>query len=704
MASRRTTSAVWEFFLKSNENAQCIECGQKFSRKGGGTSNLKKHLRCLHKEQYAKLLEEEHKNSALQALLNSKDSFATRTLSNRQSPREKAISAHASRLHPAPTMTMTSRKKTSAVWQFFLKSNENAQCLECGKNYSRKGHGTSNFIKHLRSVHKEQYAKLLEEQKNVLEKNSVKPPVENENFNATENQAEQSITIVVDPPAPGPQCNSQEINRYIAEMLVMDDLPFSRVEDVGFVRLMSYAVPHYYLKQHNFYSTLVDTDIYDAVCGQIGDVISDITNNMRGSISFTASVKPEASAGTSLLLTAHALDQDFESVNFVMSIDQLEEEYTGDYVSRKFNDMLDRWGIPPKSVHCVMRDARVTMKNSLFLAGLNNLDCAVYKVQLIVMEGLQSQKAVYDIIDKCQRLATHFLQSTTAQDEMRLIQEQQQLPNLQLLQDSPAQWTTTLHMLRRMQEMMVPICVYVANKTQVPQFSNAEWATLSQCVKALEPYEEFTKHLSDSASTVADVIPLVACLKNVLRSIEPLDLHSCEERQPNLTGVQRVNYMKTTMKVKTEKSFAGVEQDNVYSVATYLDPRYKATFFSSSHITKQVQETVACLCDDIVSVDVSNDENPPKKRRGEPKANISRRTCTSLKGAMALILTTSTNEESETVEASMMDMGMCGSVGVLEEEEVLASWQHSEESFQGLYCRTISRQESLSTIIRLLTC
>lgn len=200
-------------------------------------------------------------------------------------------------------------------------------------------------------------------------------------------------------------------------------------------------------------------------------------------------------------------------------------------------------------------------------------------------------------------------------------------------------------------------------KTKMPQFSNVEWVTLSQCVKALEPYEEFTKQMSDSASTVADVIPLVVCLKNALQPTfvesAPLDLDSDDECQDYQTGVEIINYLRTTMKAEIEKRFAGLEMDNNYRVATYLDPRYKAKFFSSSHIAEQVQGTVARLCDEIASVGVGEDEKPTKKRKrdDEPKASTSKSTGTSLKGAMALILASSSDEESEEMtEANTMDM------------------------------------------------
>lgn len=554
---------------------------------------------------------------------------------------------------------------SSAVWNFFLKeSSDNAQCLLCNQIYSRKGRGTTNLKNHLKSKHKEQYAEMLEEEKKSEEKkDAVKTPLQKVQSDFRQKTVEECFTSVELWDAS--HTKSKEVDRFISEMVVMDGLPFSHVEDMGFMRFMSKTVPQYRLKQRNFYSTMICTDIYDAVCGQVKTMLSDITDTMGNSVSFTTDVWSDSWAGVSLLsLTAHAINRDFQRVKFVLEVQPLEERHTGDYISRKFNEMLDKWEISHSSVHCVVRDSGTNMKKALFLSGLNNLDCAVHEIQLVVRQGFQSQKPVCDIIEKCRRLATHFHHSTMAQDELKKIQEQLQLPHLKVLHDSPTQWNSTLHMLKRTEEIKEPLCVYVAKNPSMPQFSNVEWVTLSQCIKALEPFEELTQKMSESASTVADVIPLILCLKNALQptTVEsaPLDLDSDDENQDDYQkGVEIIDYMKETMKADIAKRFAGLEIDNNYRVATYLDPRYKGKFFSSLHVTKQVQGTVARLCDEFASVSVGGDDEPRKKRKrsDEPNAGSSKGAGSSIKSAMALIIASSSDEEpEERTKTNTMDM------------------------------------------------
>lgn len=537
-------------------------------------------------------------------------------------------------------------------------SSDNAKCLLCKQIYSRKGRGTSSLKNHLKSKHKEQYAEMLkEENKPAEQKDPVKTALQKLNSDIRQITVEECHTRAKLRDAS--HSTNEEIDKYISEMLVVDDLPFSHVEGVGFMRFMSMLVPQYRVKQRNFYSSMICTDIYDAVCYQMTKMLRDITNTMGTCISLTLNVWPDTSAGVSLLsVTAHAISRDFERMKFVLGIEPLEENDSGYYISRKLNDILDEWKLSHNYVHCIVRDSRANMMKALFLSGLNNLDCAVHRIQLVVEQGLQSQKTVCDIIEKCRRLATHFYHSTMAQDELKRIQERLQLPHLKVIHDSATQWNSTLHMLKRTEEIKEPLCMYLAKNPELPQFSKVELVTLSQCIKALEPFEDLAKQMSDSASTVADVIPLILCLKFTLEpttvKLIPRDLASDDNSQEDYQEVvERIKYMKETMKAEIDKRFAGIEMDNNYRVATYLDPRYKSCFFSSSHIAEQVQLTVARLCDDFASVRIGEDDEPRKKR----KKNDERKASSSIKTAMALILSSGNDgEQDERLEASTMDM------------------------------------------------
>ena len=91
---------------------------------------------------------------------------------------------------------------------------------------------------------------------------------------------------------------SKQMDKRIAEMLIVDDLLFSHVEDIGFMRLMTKCSPQYKVKQRKFYSSIICNEIYDSVSTKTKAFLKNqkINNNK---IYFTTDAWTDAQAGVS---------------------------------------------------------------------------------------------------------------------------------------------------------------------------------------------------------------------------------------------------------------------------------------------------------------------------------------------------------------------------------------------------------------------
>ena len=69
---------------------------------------------------------------------------------------------------------------------------------------------------------------------------------------------------------------SKSMDNKIAEMIVLDDLLFTHVEDLGFQRLMEEASPQYVLKQRKFYRDLICEEMYSSVASKIESTVSSL--------------------------------------------------------------------------------------------------------------------------------------------------------------------------------------------------------------------------------------------------------------------------------------------------------------------------------------------------------------------------------------------------------------------------------------------
>ncbi|XP_064078440.1 zinc finger BED domain-containing protein 4-like [Macrobrachium nipponense] len=124
----------------------------------------------------------------------------------------------------------------------------------------------------------------------------------------------------------------------------------------------------------------------------------------------------------------------------------------------------------------------------------------------------------------------------------------------------------------------------------------------------------------------------------------------CKDEE-EITNV--INIMKITMRAELDRRFAGIESTDIYRLATYLDPRYKSKFFSSTFVTEQVQSSIAALCGqqkDAVT-------EPPEKRL-KSKLSTSQTptpsTSSTVSEAMNVILSSSSDENDEPTESNVV--------------------------------------------------
>ena len=72
----------------------------------------------------------------------------------------------------------------------------------------------------------------------------------------------------------------------------------------------------------------------------------------------------------------------------------LEESHTGEYMAGKYLEMLAEWEIKHDWVHLVLRDNAANLAKAKRDASLTSLGCFAYTLQLVVHNGVLSQRVV----------------------------------------------------------------------------------------------------------------------------------------------------------------------------------------------------------------------------------------------------------------------------------------------------------------------
>ncbi|KAJ8270445.1 hypothetical protein GJAV_G00114780 [Gymnothorax javanicus] len=159
-------------------------------------------------------------------------------------------------------------------------------------------------------------------------------------------------------------------------------------------------------------------------------------------------------------LTCHFIDAEWTRKQVVLNTRAMHGSHTGEYLKETFLSMLEDWKICKHRVALVLQDSRANIVKGMRLAELPDLSCTAHTLQLVVNDGLSSQRAVTDVIAILKKCATHFHHSIMAKLRLRDIQRELGLPEHNINQAFPTRWDSTLHMLHRMLEQKRVLTIY----------------------------------------------------------------------------------------------------------------------------------------------------------------------------------------------------------------------------------------------------
>ncbi len=437
----------------------------------------------------------------------------------------------------------------SLIWKYFTldtSASSTANCTICKAKVSRGGssvstHNTTNLIKHLQKHHAKEHEEFAQIKR---KKDESKQLTLTDAFQRQEKLSNQNPKAV-------------KITEKVLEFIVLDDQPLSVVENTGFRRLMDHLEPRYSLPSRTYISETALPELYSRVSSHVADQLKDVQ-----SFSFTTDIWSSDVCPMSLLsLTAHWLNDSYDLQSAVLHVKEMRGSHTSRVISDSIKEMLDGWKIPISKVHVILRDNASNMKKAMDDLGVPSLGCVAHSLQLVVNEGLLSQRSVSDAIASARKIVGHFKHSPLAYSRLEDIQREFQMPLKRLQQDVKTRWNSTYYMIQRILEQKRTLCAFAADHELPAVLTANHWALLEKTMIVLSPFEELTRTISSSSSTTADVIPTVSVLKRLLS----------QERDTD-TGIKT---MKSTLLQAVNTRFGYIEDEPLYSVATLLDPRYK---------------------------------------------------------------------------------------------------------------------------------
>lgn len=356
-------------------------------------------------------------------------------------------------------------------------------------------------------------------------------------------------------PPNGPQ--AAKITEKVLNFIVLDGQPLSVVGDQGFRQLMNHLEPRYDMVSRKYLSETALPELYRKVYKHILEGIKDVK-----AISFTTDIWSSDVSPLSLLsLTAHWMDESFVPHSAILNTTNFRGSHTSDAIAAALKEMLDKWQIPLSKVHVILRDNASNMRKAMNSMGVRSLGCFAHTMQLVVNEGLLSQRTVSDAVASGRQIVGHFKHSPLAYSRLQDIQLELNIQPKRLQQDVKTRWNSTYIMIGSLLEQKRALSAYAADHDLPTTLTSNQWALLDKTMTCLEPFEELTRKVSSATASTADVIPSVTVLKRLLTMETEAD-----------SGIKT---MKKTLLEAVNNRFNTVEDEPLYALSTLLDPRYK---------------------------------------------------------------------------------------------------------------------------------
>ncbi|CAG9789608.1 unnamed protein product [Diatraea saccharalis] len=492
--------------------------------------------------------------------------------------------------------SVTNSKTKNPIWKYFEICKDNpklALCLLCKTNISRGGEGKK--AKKPSTSGNEKTGALTTSapiDPSKVEVPGPSPTTKQKQLTLRETTERKLLWDIND-------SRSKTYHYLIGEMIAIDNEPFAVVERVGFKRLMEKAVPQYKMPSRTYMTENVIPDIYDRIHTKIKSSILQ-----AAAISVTSDMwTNQHNYGSFLSFTAHWLSPDLNLEHGVLAIKPFSGPHTGENIAKELNAIAEVWDIPKKKIHLVVHDSGANMIKGVRAAQYDSAKCFIHSLQRSVEESIKSQEEVCEMVAAARRIVTHFNHSGTAQQKLKSIRQELNLPDHQLLQDIITRWNSTYYLMVRLLEQKRAVSLYITDHEKLNNLTPSQWELMEQCVRLLKPFEEITKITSSGLSCVSEVIPHVAILLKYL------------EKPETAAKTSDLFMMRSTLKTKLEKRFDFDENDK-YLVATFLDPRFKCSFLGTVQAErarhKILLDELKFSCDESSSND---DFAPPNKRR-----------------------------------------------------------------------------------------
>ncbi|KAL5786985.1 hypothetical protein ACOSP7_003934 [Xanthoceras sorbifolium] len=453
---------------------------------------------------------------------------------------------------PPPSGGVDDDNKHFSIY-YTKEGKKRSRCTYCGTTYSYLTSSTSNMNLHLNENCQAFHAAQIDPTQKTL----MRQPTMDD-YSATGSVSTYAF-------------DKEECRRALAEMIIIDELPFRFVENRGFRRLCSLLCPTFEVPSR----IPIVRDLYRLYINE-KVILKKWLKESKVGVSLTTDTWTSIQNINYMVVTAHFIDSDWQLQKRILSFTQI-GDHRGDSIGRVFTITVDNATANTTAVQYLIRKLNSWHVDGTVLGGrFLHVRCCAHILNLIVNDGLKDlDHSVLSI-----RNAVKYVKSSHSRLEKfkKCVAHEKIEDKGFVVLDVPTRWNSTYLMLssavklrkafERLEEedghYMTYFCESESGKQRVGPPSSVHWDNAKVFIRFLETFYDITLDFSASLHVTSNAY--VVGWSTILNQLQYL----------SVDNDQLVIAMATSMQQKFDKYWGSLDKtNNLLIIACLLDPRYK---------------------------------------------------------------------------------------------------------------------------------
>ncbi|CAG4976870.1 unnamed protein product [Parnassius apollo] len=475
-------------------------------------------------------------------------------------------------------------RKSSKAWQFFKDlKNDKAKCNFCQKEFSYKGGGAYNLIRHTKSKHPQVFVAIRECPIEDIASSATE--IHNLTTHSTDSTA-QELEM--------PTASTSTASTYVVPE-TSDFLPVTT-------------------KNTNLYKKAPATNtkltqyFYKPLSAKKTEHLNKMLVKLftKNYLAFHLIESPELKDFIKELNPAYQLPSCKTLSNALMTnvYNQTKKRHTSENLALELKRITDNWEITDKIVAAISDNA-YNIKAAIRLNNWKQIPCFAHTLNLIVQSAL---KEIKDITTKIKQIVELFRRSPFSSERLKNMQKKLDEPLLKIKQDVSTRWNSTYDMFERVLKIKNSVMSTIAiDYPDTINMTSEDIEVLDSAIEILSFFKDVTEEMSSEKNvTISEVILISNTLKKKCLKFLSTPHPDCILRMTQVL----LNEISTR--------FSCIEENNIFAESTILDPRFKKYGFENEYAYSKACTNIKAMAGRIQIQSTCTSEPPsssPSRKR-----------------------------------------------------------------------------------------